>query len=715
MDGYEIPIGADLTGLHEAVAKINASISQMGEQINAALGNSNTALATSENGMRRVAGTATTVSAANNQLAASVTSAAAKMQRAVGTAANLGTALTGLQSGINVASRAAKILTGVNLGTALTGWIAKAGGIRAAFAKIPTALRAIASNPVFKRIAIGAAAAVTAIIAIRTATRVIGAAFRTMGRLASGIFRGMRATAAAAARTIGGAFRGIASLPGKIFGSIPGIGGLLGAAGAVALLAIQLKGASAQAAVFEDLTVSVEHFTGSVSKAKNLLGDLASFAIKTPFETIDVQQTAGGLLGAGIREDVAGITKDLAAMAQNGEQLKELGDAIGKGFAKGKFQTEEVNKFLERGINLVPALQAQLGLTGKAFQKAVEAGLSFETVTAAIRSMSAEGGQFFGLLDRRANTFNGLLSTLSAAWTDLRQAFGAPINDALKPILQAGIDSITSLLEKARELGGKVGDAITIAFVAFKQGKVGELFSAGLSLGVAVAIDALMRGLRGAAAFLAAALPPIFSAAASKLSDPIFWAGVKNIFEGLGQTIAAAIQEGLPSSDQQIIEGRKGLAKKSFDLGGRQIGLAGGVDFGAVLGDSLKLAGAAAAKAAGGDMSPGVAAAKANLKTLTDGFAVAAAKIKAETAAKTALKEGQGTAIAPSPITEGVTGAIKDKLGSLTTSLGAVGGGGFGMSFPGVIAKISQSNTLLKKIAQNTAKSGSSPSLTVLA
>ena len=68
-DGYEIPISADLSGLHEAIAKINASIAAMGAQINAALGTSNAALATNENGMRKVAGTASTVAAAQNQLA----------------------------------------------------------------------------------------------------------------------------------------------------------------------------------------------------------------------------------------------------------------------------------------------------------------------------------------------------------------------------------------------------------------------------------------------------------------------------------------------------------------------------------------------------------------------------------------------------------------------------------------------------------------------
>lgn len=704
MDGFEIPIGGDLGPLAEAFDKVIASIDQMGEKIVAALAKSNAAIGSTTTQLAQVTTSTSAASEATNQMGAATAAAMQKMQGGISAAANLGTAMMGVQSSVSLAAKSSRILTGVNLATALSGWISRAGSIRAAFAKIPAALSAIAQNPVFRRIAIGAAVAVVSVLAIRTAWRAVSAGAAAMGRLVAATFAKLRAGAAATANAV----RSIASMPGKMLGAIPGlpIAGLLSGAGAVALLATQLKGASADAAVFENLTVSVEHFTGSAEKAKTLLDDLGKFAIATPFETIDVQQTAGTLLGAGIKEDVAGITKDLAAMSRTGQELGELGDALGKGFAKGKFQSEEVNKFLERGINLNPALQAQLGLTGDEFTKAVEKGLTFSTVTAAIRSMSSEGGQFFGLLERRAQTFTGLISTLSAAWTDVRKAFGKPFNDALKPIISSAIESVTGLMQKAKDLGEKVGRAITIAFVAFKEGKIGQLFSASLNLGVAVAIDALNRGLRGAAAFLATALPPIFSAAASKLSDPMFWSGVKNIFEGLGQTITAAIEEGLPGTEERTIEGRKALARKSFELGGKQMNLAGGVDFGAVIADALANGGAAAAKAAGGEMSKDVVKALGELKKINDSLKPAVNALQKKTAESTQLNQAEGGGIITPGVGEAATTAIKSAMGTLTTSQGRVGGGGFGMTF-GTLASIGKkTNSLLssidKKIGANT-------------
>lgn len=716
-EGFEIPIGGDLGPLAEAFDSIIASIDKLGDRIVAALEKSNTAVAGTVSQLGNVTTASGAASAAQNQLAAATGASAAKLQQSAANAANVGTALTGLQSGLTISSKAAKTLTGVNLATALSGWIAKAGGIRGAFAKIPAILSAVAKNPVFRKIAIGAGVAIAGILAIRTAWRTAAAGARLLRSTAAAVFRSIRSLARGAASAIKGTFSKIFSLPGKLLSAGP-LAGILGAAGAAALLVGQLKSASASASTFEDLTISVEQFIGSTEAAKALLSDLQQFSIKTNFETIDVQQTAAGLLGAGVRGDVAGITKDLAAMAKDGESLKELGDALGKGFSKGKFQTEEINKFLERGINLNPALQAQIGLTGEAFQKAVEAGLGFEDVTAAIASMSAAGGPLFGLLERRAGSFKGLLSTLAGAWNDIRQAFGQPINDALKPILQAGIDKLTSLLEKARELGAKVGRAITIAFVAFKEGRAGELFSAGLNLAVAVAVDTLMRGLRGAAAFLAASLPPIFAALGAKFSDPAFWAGLAMIFKGLGNTLGAAIRRSLPNAvlnAKEIVEQNR-IGEEQQKKGMLGINQAGNVDVGKAIKKAFGDGGQAAKDAASGPLGNGVTTARASLQAVTDSLGAAADKIQEATAASTALNPQEPSEPLATSIEDSVTKAVQAKTSTLTTSRGRVGGGGFGISFgSSLIAVANKGNAIAAKIERNTRGLTSGKTIPVLA
>ena len=702
MDGFQIPIGGDFSDLAKAFDSIIAAVEQMGDKIVASLERSNASMLEAVNSMNRLASGSTAAAAAQNQASSASDSTGQSFRQTAATAGSLANVVIGLQSGMTLAAKGTKVLAGINLATALTNWVQGAGGLKAAFAHIPATMKAIWDNPTFKKVAIGAGLAVAAIVSIRLAWKTASAAAHLLTSAAAAAFRAVIASARTAARAVGGVMSGIASAPGKILGSIPGlpIAGLISAAGAVALLVTQLKGASEDSAVFEDLQVGVEHFLGSAQAAKDLLGGLQKFSIKTPFTTDEVQQTAAGLLGAGVRGDVGGLTQDLAALAKNGQQLGELGDAMGKGFAKGKFQTEEMNKFLERGINLNPALQSTLGLTGKAFRDAVEKGLSFKTVTAAIKSMSSAGGQFFGLLEKRSTTFTGLISTLSSAWTDLRKAFAGPINDALKPILQAGIDNMTLLLGKAKDLGEKVGMVIREVFEIFKSGKSLDLLKAGLFVAFAGAGDLLMRGFRSALAFLGTALPPILAASFAKITDGRFWSGVSDLFSGLGKGLAAEIKSALPMADMEEIARMKEHSALLQESGLLKMGLAGNVNMGDVVKQALADGATAAAAALSAPKSEGLTAALNGMeKILADARAAVLAGMLPAGKTKT------GTAIAPTPNSEGESLAekVKKAASPAVMSLTRVGGGGVAFSstvLNNLVSEAKRQTGYLKTIAQ---------------
>jgi tape measure domain-containing protein len=235
------------------------------------------------------------------------------------------------------------------------------------------------------------------------------------------------------------------------------------------------KDSLAAAANYETMALKMEQFTGSAEKAKAILDEMTDFSLKTPFETKDLQEAAAAFLGAGIKDGIPKLVKDVAAVAKDGGQILELTDALSKGFAKGKFQTEEINKFLERGINLLPELRNVTGLQGKEFQKAVEAGLKFEDVTKAVGNLSKEGGLFYGMLEKQSQTTIGLVSTLMSGFTELQKVFGQPINDAIKPIIADAISNVSKFLPKVQALGETVAGAIKSAFNQFQNGTLGEL------------------------------------------------------------------------------------------------------------------------------------------------------------------------------------------------------------------------------------------------
>lgn len=230
----------------------------------------------------------------------------------------------------------------------------------------------------------------------------------------------------------------VASSAGKAAAAISAVG--------VAIAGATLKSAISLSAEFEQIEVTMASFLKDSDKARSILKEISEFSTVTPFETKGLQDATNLLLGAGIEaESVVDVLKEIAAVSKNTGQVSELADALAKGFAKGKFQTEELNKFLERGINLMPELAKVTGKTGEELQKAVQKGLRFDDVRQAIAAMSQEGGLFFGVLAKQSQTFNGLISTLKSNWDELLVNIGKPVRMALIPVIERATEKIQEI------------------------------------------------------------------------------------------------------------------------------------------------------------------------------------------------------------------------------------------------------------------------------
>lgn len=262
-------------------------------------------------------------------------------------------------------------------------------------------------------------------------------------------------------------------------------------ASAIRSIGNAVSGPLKAAAAAEDAEIAFTQFMGGATRAKDLIKEINDFSVKTPFEPAEIRDATQMLLGAGIAaDDVFNIIKETAAVSKNGMQLGELGDALAKGFAKGKFQTEELNKFLERGINLMPELEKVTGKTGGALTKAIEKGLKFGDVRAAIASLSAEGGQFFGLLEKRSQSSSGLVSTLSGAWTQFKEQLATPILLNLAPMLKDGIAQLSTAIAMAPELGSQLAAGVSMAISAMSAlgGLIGDVATGTGALGASLQI-----------------------------------------------------------------------------------------------------------------------------------------------------------------------------------------------------------------------------------
>lgn len=322
--------------------------------------------------------------------------------------------------------------------------------------------------------------------------------------------RRVRLASAAAGKTIGSGFKkigtGMAGLV-KSLAKFATIAASITFAAAIAGVAKLTQSSLTMAAKIEGIEVTMSNFVGGTEQAQKILKDISRFSTVTPFETVGLQEVVNLLLGAGIAaDDAVPVMKELAAVSKNTGQVGELGDAIAKGFAKGKFQTEELNKFLERGINLMPQLQRVTGLSGDALKSAIQEGLKFDDVREAIARMSQEGGLFYGMLEKQSTTTTGLISTLKSNYDEVLTAFGRPINNALKPLLELSIVKMGSLISTAEKFGNVVGGFITkisqVDFAAMGQNfnlvKLSAIFTTAVQLAAEVFQDGLIKAVTAA-------------------------------------------------------------------------------------------------------------------------------------------------------------------------------------------------------------------------
>ncbi len=230
-------------------------------------------------------------------------------------------------------------------------------------------------------------------------------------------------------RGFSGVLGGISQIGSKLSGLISPIGlvsGALGALGAGAGIGGMIK----LAAESEGLATQFETLLGSADAAKQTIAELKEFGAKTPFEFPGLAQTAKNLLAFGVAQDqVLPTLQVLGDMASaTGQDLNELGGIYGKIKAQGKLSMETVMQLQERSIPIVNTLAQQFGKTDAEIQKMVSDGkIGFGDVQGALQSMTAEGGRFFGGMERQSQTLGGLWSTLTDEITSLMTDIGSSI------------------------------------------------------------------------------------------------------------------------------------------------------------------------------------------------------------------------------------------------------------------------------------------------
>lgn len=229
-----------------------------------------------------------------------------------------------------------------------------------------------------------------------------------------------------------------------------------------------LQGAIAASSAAESLSLSLETMLGSTQAAQTALGRLNSYAAETPYAINDISAAYKKLIAFMGRDnsDAAFQTLqqlgNIAAAAESpATALSDLADAFGKSFAGEILTLEDINKFSDRGLNVLGLLADKLGTTQSALRKMVSSGkVSVGELQWALEKATSAGGQFEGMTKKLSTSFAGRVSTLSDNFTALQRTMGESLTAALNPLLASITEALPNFAPTFAAIGQQLAAAV---------------------------------------------------------------------------------------------------------------------------------------------------------------------------------------------------------------------------------------------------------------
>jgi tape measure domain-containing protein len=186
---------------------------------------------------------------------------------------------------------------------------------------------------------------------------------------------------------------------------------------------------------------------GGDTKADGYLNSLTDFAKTTSFSYDELTNLSKVLLTYGYKQEellplLAKVGDAGSALGMSSEDMTLIAASLGQMQTTDAISFEDLNPFLERGIDVWSYLTEASGKTKKEVQEMVSNGLvpGSEAAKAIADYMGAD---FAGNMEKQAQTYAGLTSTLEDAKTNLDKSMGEGYNDTRKK----GIEDQISFLE----------------------------------------------------------------------------------------------------------------------------------------------------------------------------------------------------------------------------------------------------------------------------
>lgn len=208
---------------------------------------------------------------------------------------------------------------------------------------------------------------------------------------------------------------------------------------------------------FELQLVSLRAILQSTERANELYGQLMQLSVISPFQFGDLVKYAKQLSAFQIpANELYDTTKRLADLSAGvGVGMDRLILAYGQVRSAAVLRGTELRQFTEAGIPMVglladkfSELEGRVVSAGEVFDKISGKEVPFEMVKDVIEDLTSEGGMFFEMQEKQADTLKGKISNLADAYAIMMNNIGQSTDG----ILKGGVDAIRWSLQNYQEL-----------------------------------------------------------------------------------------------------------------------------------------------------------------------------------------------------------------------------------------------------------------------
>lgn len=258
-------------------------------------------------------------------------------------------------------------------------------------------------------------------------------------------FKGTERASSSFSSTMGSGFKSLIGLVGALGISL----GVIGSIGALFNMGVQM----------EQTNIKFEVLLGSVSKATGLLKELNDYANATPYTNEGIIKGAETMLGFGIaHEKVMGNMKMLGDVAMgNQEKLGGLSLVYSQIMATGRLMGQDLLQLINQGFNPLQIMSENTGISMGVLKKQMEAGaISANMVEEAFRLATSEGGRYYNMSNKMAETAGGKWSTLMGTMKNIISRIGMAFALWISPLIDIGIAVANNIIP----FGHAVADVI---------------------------------------------------------------------------------------------------------------------------------------------------------------------------------------------------------------------------------------------------------------